>query len=235
MARPKKSDIEKLTKEVKTMANRARVRMQELKKIASKQGLPYKTLKDIEQLEKSGLLTKSGNVSMKLPKTKKKLNIVKKRIEKFLEGTTTVKKVKKEIAKKPRKRKTIKTNTGKQQPPTPSTIQQPSNPATPPQTNQTNQPSFSYGGNGGFFNPYPTDETDNVDIGRYWQIARDYGLFDTVSYEEFEESINEIANNMSLEDFENYVYNFQYSMVDNDNPYLDDPTQIFFDTLGIDI
>ena len=120
-----------------------------------------KTLKDIEQLEKSGLLTKSGNVSMKLPKTKKKLDIVKKRIEKFLEGTTTIKKVKKEIAKKPRKRKTIKANTGIQQTPTPSTIQQPTKPATTPQP-QTNQPNVSYGGNGGFFNPYPTDESDNV-------------------------------------------------------------------------
>ena len=40
---------------------------------------------------------------------------------------------------------------------------------------------------------------------------------------------------MSLEEFEGFVYNFMYNLSMGDDPYIDDATKIFFDTMGIDL
>lgn len=206
MARPKKKKETKLTKEVRTLANRARVRMQELKKEMKRTGkLPYKTLTEIRDLQNSGLLTKSGNVSMKLPETKEKLNIVKNRLNKFLKGATTLKRVKEEHKKEELEKisdnvKELKAYLDREE------------------RNENEQ----------------EDEPRGKEYKwAYWQIAWEYGLFNKVDYTRFKLKINDIVNAMSVKEFEAYVYNFMHNMAESDNPYMDSATDIFFDTMGI--
>ena len=218
MARPKKTKESKLTKEVKTLANRARVRMQELKKEIKKTGrLPYTTLNEISNLQNSGLLTKSGNVSMKLPKTADKLKIVKAHLEKFLKGDTTRRDIKnywKAVEEKEKRDKNINELRKYLQ-----------RQKEEEQQREDEQQK----------NPY--DELRNAEFNQwaYWRIAREYGLFTKVDYDKVKEKIDEIMDKMSLFEFEGFVYNFMHDLAMGGDIYMDDATKIFFDTLGFDL
>lgn len=217
MARPKKTKESKLTKEVKTLANRARVRMQELKKEMKKTGkLPYTTLNEISNLQNSGLLTKSGNVSMKLPKTADKLKIVKSHLEKFLKGDTTRRDIKnywKAVESKEQQEKNIEELR--------KYLQRQKEEERQREEEQYNE---------AFNERY--ERVNNP--WAYWRIAKEYGLLTKVDYDKVKEKIDEIMDKMSLEEFEGFVYNFMYNLSMGDDPYIDDATKIFFDTMGID-
>lgn len=221
MARPKKPKESKLTKEVKTLANRARVRMQELKKEMKKTGkLPYTTLNEISNLQNSGLLTKSGNVSMKLPKTADKLKIVKSHLEKFLKGDTTRRDIKnywKAVEEREKREKNKRD------------IEELKNYLQRQKEEERQREGEQY--NEAFNERY--EQANNP--WAYWHIAKDYGLFTKVDYDKVKDKIDEIMDNMSIAEFESFVYNFMDNMASDDNPYIDDATNIFADTMGIDL
>lgn len=212
------ADLSTLTKEVRKYANRARVRMQGLQKDYQVGTLPYKTMSAIKDLQQAGLLTKSGNVSLKLPKTRGKLLTVLRKVTGFLVSPTTKKDVKQERkkelekTKRAQKRKPKKTKAPKAEPPK----------VEPPKT-EPRAPSieggdtFPSGGAGA--QPEPS-------LGDYWGIARDLGLVDVIGYAEIADNIEDIAANMSVREFEERALEY----IEN-GEYLDDID--FYDTLGI--
>ena len=216
------ADLPTLTKEARKYANRARVRMQGLQKEYQAGTLPYKTMTAIKDLQQSGLLTKSGNISLKLPKTRSKLLTVLRKITGFLVSPTTKKDVKqerkKEIEKKKRvqKRKPKKPKAPKVEPPKtePPKVE-------PPKTEPTPD---TWGGE-----DEGEDEgeaTAEYPLGLYWGIARDLGLVDAIGYEEVAEHIEDIAGEMSPAEFERTFYEYMHT-----GAYLD--SDDFFDMLGL--
>lgn len=91
---PKNKTDTALAKTTKQLLNRARVRMQALQKMQQQQELSYSTLNAMQQLKQAGLLTQSGNVSLKLPKTREKILNVLHIVTNFLSGDTTIKQAK---------------------------------------------------------------------------------------------------------------------------------------------
>lgn len=91
---PKNKTDRALTKTTKQLLNRARVRVQALQKMQQSQELSYSTLNALQQLKQSGLTTQSGNVSLKLPKTREKILNILHIVTNFLSGDTTVKQAK---------------------------------------------------------------------------------------------------------------------------------------------
>lgn len=214
------ADLPTLTKEVRKYANRARVRMQGLQKDFQAGKLPYKTMSAIKDLQQAGLLTKSGNVSLKLPKTRGKLLTVLRKVTGFLVSPTTKKDVKQERKKeKERPKKTRKRAAKKPK------IEAPK--VEPPKTEppRPNTGSGAPSGGGGMPSggagapPAPS-------LGDYWSIARDLGLVDVIGYAEIADNIEDIAANMSVREFEERVLDY----IEN-GEYLDDID--FYDTLDI--
>ena len=209
------SDLPTVSKEVRKYANRARVRMQGLQKEYKAGTLPYKTMSAIKDLERSGLLTKSGNVSLSLPKTRSKLLTVLRKVTNFLSAPTTKKDVKKERKKEQerlkRKRKSKPKKPPKPEPPKPPTPEPPPIPSTP------EPPPMP---------PTPEQEDGGAPIGEYWGIARDLGLTEVIGYQEVADNIEDIAASMSPREFEERVLDY----IDS-GAYLGDDD--FYDTLGI--
>lgn len=216
------ADLPTLAKEVRKYANRARVRMQGLQKDYQAGKLPYKTMSAIKDLQQAGLLTKSGNISLKLPKTRGKLLTVLRKVTGFLVSPTTKKEVKKERKKelekmkRAQKRKPKKPKAPKVEPPKaePPKAERPKVEPTPTNTGGGGLPS---GGSGA---PTPPP------LGEYWGIARDLGLVDVIGYAEIADNIEDIAANMSVREFEERVLEY----IEN-GEYLDDID--FYDTLDM--
>lgn len=226
------ADLPTITKEVRKYANRARVRMQGLQKDYQAGTLPYKTMSAIKDLEQAGLLTKSGNISLKLPKTRGKLLTVLRKVTGFLVSPTTKKDVKQERKKeldkmkrakkrKPKKPKAPKPDLPKVEPPKveppkvePSKVEPPKAEPTPPREGGGVLPI-----GGGGAPPEPS-------LGDYWGIARDLGLVDVIGYAEIADNIEDIAANMSVREFEERALEY----IEN-GEYLDDID--FYDTLDI--
>lgn len=223
------SDLPTVAKEVRKYANRARVRMQGLQKEYKAGTLPYKTMSAIKDLEKSGLLTKSGNVSLSLPKTRGKLLTVLRKVTNFLSAPTTKKDVKKERKKEQdklkRKRKSKPKKPPKSEPPKPKAPEppkpkapeppKPPTPEPPPMPEPEPEPE-----------PEPDEESGGAPIGEYWGIARDLGLTEVIGYQEVADNIEDIAASMSPREFEERVLDY----IDS-GAYLGDDD--FYDTLGI--
>lgn len=211
------SDLPTVAKEVRKYANRARVRMQGLQKEYKAGTLPYTTMSAIKDLERSGLLTKSGNVSLSLPKTRGKLLTVLRKVTNFLSAPTTKKDVKKERKKEQEKLKRKRKSKPKK-PPKPK----PPKPEPKPPTPEPPAPEPP--------GPEPEDEPEQEDggapIGEYWGIARDLGLTEVIGYQEVADNIEDIAANMSPREFEERVLDY----IDS-GAYLGDDD--FYDTLGI--
>lgn len=214
------ADLPTLSKEVRKYANRARVRMQGLQKDYQAGNLPYKTMSAIKDLQQAGLLTKSGNVSLKLPKTRGKLLTVLRKVTGFLISPTTKKEVKQERKKeqeRPKKTRKRAAKKPKIEPPKakPSKVE-------PPKAEPTPAAPSGGGGlpSGGSGAPPPPP------LGEYWGIARDLGLVDVIGYAEIADNIEDIAANMSVREFEERVLEY----IEN-GEYLDDID--FYDTLDI--
>jgi hypothetical protein len=219
------ADVGALSKEVRKYANRARVRMQGLQKDYKAGTLPYKTMSAIKDLQQAGLLTKSGNVSLKLPKTRGKLLTVLRKVTGFLVSPTTKKEVKKERKKEQERPKKTRKRTAKKpkiEPPKaqPPKVEQPK--AEPPKAEPTPAAPSGGGGlpSGGSGAPPPPP------LGEYWGIARDLGLVDVIGYAEIADNIEEIAASMSVREFEERVLEY----IEN-GEYLDDID--FYDTLNM--
>lgn len=225
------ADLPTVSKEVRKYANRARVRMQGLQKEYKAGTLPYKTMSAIKDLERSGLLTKTGNVSLSIPKTRGKLLTVLRKVTNFLSAPTTKKDVKKERKKeqeklkrkrkskpkKPPKPKLPKPEPPKPQPPKPEPPKPPT-PESPPMP-EPPAPESETG-------PEETEQDGGAPIGEYWGIARDLGLTEVIGYQEVADNIEDIAANMSPREFEERVLDY----IDS-GAYLGDDD--FYDTLGI--
>lgn len=216
------ADLPTLTKEVRKYANRARVRMQGLQKEYQAGTLPYKTMSAVKDLQQAGLLTKSGNISLNLPKTRGKLLTVLRKITGFLVSPTTKKDVKQERKKEIEKMKRAqkrKPKNPKEPKPEPPKVEPPK--VEPPKAEPT--PPSEGGGvlpiGGGGAPPEPS-------LGDYWGIARDLGLVDVIGYAEIADNIEDIAANMSVREFEERALEY----IEN-GEYLDDID--FYDTLGI--
>jgi hypothetical protein len=232
------ADLPTVSKEARKYANRARVRMQGLQKEYKAGTLPYKTMSAIKDLERSGLLTKSGNVSLSLPKTRGKLLTVLRKVTNFLSAPTTKKDVKKERKKEQerlkRKRKSTpkkppkpkapeppkppKPEPPKPQPPKPPTPEPPPMPEPPAPEPPAPEPETEP--------EEPEQEESSAPIGEYWGIARDLGLTEVIGYQEVADNIEDIAANMSPREFEERVLDY----IDS-GAYLGDDD--FYDTLGI--
>jgi hypothetical protein len=219
------ADLPTVAKEVRKYANRARVRMQGLQKDYKAGTLPYKTMSAIKDLQQAGLLTKSGNVSLKLPKTRGKLLTVLRKVTGFLVSPTTKKDVKQERKKeqeRPKKTRKRAAKKPKIEPPKakPPKVESPQ--AEPPKAEPTPAAPSGGGGlpSGGSGAPPPPP------LGEYWGIARDLGLVDVIGYAEIADNIEEIAASMSVREFEERVLDY----IEN-GEYLDDID--FYDTLNI--
>lgn len=214
------TDLPTVTKEVRKYANRARVRMQGLQKDYKSGTLPYKTMSAIKDLQQAGLLTKSGSVSLKLPKTRGKLLTVLRKVTGFLVSPTTKKDVKQERKKEQeRPKKTRKRAPKKPKPKVESPKAQPPK-VEPPKAEPTPAaPSGEIPSGGEGAPPEPL-------LGDYWGIARDLGLVDVIGYAEIADNIEDIAANMSVREFEERALEY----IEN-GEYLDDVD--FYDTLGI--
>lgn len=221
------ADLPTLTKEVRKYANRARVRMQGLQKEYQAGTLPYRTMSAIKDLQQAGLLTKSGNISLKLPKTRGKLLTVLRKVTGFLVSPTTKKEVKRERKKEQERPKKTRKQAPKKpkpkiEPPKaePPKVEPPQ--VEPPKTEPT--PAAPSGGgefpSGGSGAPPPPP------LGEYWGIARDLGLVDVIGYAEIADNIEDIAANMSVREFEERVLEY----IEN-GEYLDDID--FYDTLDM--
>ena len=213
------ADLPTLTKEVRKYANRARVRMQGLQKDYQAGKLPYKTMSAIKDLQQAGLLTKSGNVSLKLPKTRGKLLTVLRKVTGFLVSPTTKKEVKQERKKEQeRPKKTRKRAPKKPKPKIEAPKVEPPKTEPPRPNTGSGAPSGGLPSGGGAPPPPP--------LGEYWGIARDLGLVDVIGYAEIADNIEDIAANMSVREFEERVLEY----IEN-GEYLDDID--FYDTLDM--
>jgi hypothetical protein len=217
------ADLPTLAKEVRKYANRARVRMQGLQKEYHAGTLPYKTMIAIKDLQQAGLLTKSGNVSLKLPNTRGKLLTVLRKVTGFLVSPTTKKEVKQERKKEQERPKKTRKRVAKKpkiEPPKakPPKVEPPQ--AEPPKAEPT--PAAPSGGGGLPSSGAPPAPS----LGDYWGIARDLGLVDVIGYAEIADNIEDIAASMSVREFEERVLEY----IEN-GEYLDDID--FYDTLDI--
>lgn len=238
------ADLPTITKEVWKYANRARVRMQGLQKEYRAGTLPYKTMSAIKDLQQAGLLTKSGNISLKLPKTRGKLLTVLRKVTGFLVSPTTKKDVKQERKKeldrikraqkrKPKKPKAPKAEPPKVEPPKEGLPKEEPPKVEPPKVEPPKEEPPTADTWGGEYEDDEDDEDEYGDgaaaeypPGLYWGIARDLGLVDSIGYEEVAEHIEDIASRMSPAEFERAVYEYIHT-----GAYLDNDD--FFDMLGL--
>lgn len=227
------ADLPTLTKEVRKYANRARVRMQGLQKDYQAGTLPYKTMTAVKDLQQAGLLTKSGNISLKLPKTRGKLLTVLRKVTGFLVSPTTKKDVKQERKKelekmkRAQKRKPKKPKAPKPEPPKvkPPKVEPPE--AEPPKAEPPKvEPTPAAPSGGGGLPSGGAGAPPAPSLGDYWGIARDLGLVDVIGYAEIADNIEDIAANMSVREFEERALEY----IEN-GEYLDDID--FYDTLDI--
>ena len=178
---PKYKDLNNLKNITKTLLNRARVRVQYITK---KGKITPGFLAAKARLEESGLLTPSGNVSTRLPKERKNILTVLKAVTNFLDKkATTVKGQKTEQIKGEKKK-----------------VKQRGAKSDKPKKFKQGQRTVTY----------ETEEPEQeqfAEMGDYWQIARDLGLFNFMNYEDFAEIIEELPYKISLADFEELILN----------------------------
>lgn len=216
------ADLPTVTKEVRKYANRARVRMQGLQKDYKSGALPYKTMSAIKDLQQAGLLTKSGNVSLKLPKTRGKLLTVLRKVTSFLVSPTTKKDVKQERKKEQEHPKKTRKRAAKNPKPK---VKPPK--AEPPKVEPPKaEPTPAVPSGGGGLPSGGAGAPPEPSLGDYWGIARDLGLVDVIGYAEIADNIEDIAANMNVREFEERVLEY----IEN-GEFLDDVD--FYDTLNI--
>lgn len=178
----------KLREITKKLLNRSRVRIQTIK---AKNAQTPQFLAAVKRLENAGLITPSGNVSLKLPKERKNILTVLRHVTNFLTtADTTIKgqKQRKKIEAEKRKKRNEERKKKKKE-----TKKKQTEKIKPPQiidedTNFEEEPSIA-------------------NIGDYWQIARDSGLVDFVGYEDFSEYVEEIYKYFDLDTFETAIQN----------------------------
>ena len=247
---PKYKDDIELKKVTKKLLNRARVRIQT---IENKGAMSSGYLKAKERLKNAKLLTAGGNVSLKLEAGRDKILTVLRSITNFLDVADTTlrgqkrrqraaakkKKKKTKNAKKNREKKRLKEkkeaqkvtedtgeeDTGEEDTGEEDTGEEDTGEEDTGEEDTGEDTEEDTGEDSDYFD----DEFfENNDIGDYWAIASEYGLFTKYKYSEIERLIiTAYINKMSLEDFERMIIDIM------------DKNTEFFDTMknkfGIDV
>ena len=227
---PKYKDDIELKKVTKKLLNRARVRIQT---IENKGAMSSGYLKAKERLKNAKLLTAGGNVSLKLEAGRDKILTVLRSITNFLDVADTTlrgqKRRQRAAAKKKKKKtKNAKKNREKKRLKEKKEAQKVTEDTGEEDTGEEDTGEDTEEDTGEDSDYFDDEFFENNDIGDYWAIASEYGLFTKYKYSEIERLIiTAYINKMSLEDFERMIIDIM------------DKNTEFFDTMknkfGIDV
>lgn len=215
---PAYADTQKLRQITQKMLNRARVRIQT---VEAKNARTSKYIAAKSRLQRAGLLTHGGNVSMSLPKNDRdKILTTLRNITNFLDVVDTTlrgqKKRKKqmaEIAKKKKLAEKLKREEAKMREKVRKEKAKKKSlkekiedeDKTEEDIEEEREEAEEENKNAEILDAELVDDDDGATIGDYWQIARDAGLFEFVPYEEMAEYIEDIYDKISITDFERIV------------------------------